>query len=134
MSDTPITKLSGLDITTDANSKFNGLYVPQLTTTERNNISPEILRNGAIIYNTDNINFEVYEDNRWKTLSYVATELGKGEDGKMKISSPAFVIPSGPKGNVEKVENQKEGFVYYDRTDKQLKIYANNAWRVITAN
>jgi hypothetical protein len=77
MSDTPITKLSSLDITPDPNSKYNGFYLPQLTNAERDAIPADALRNGGLIYNitTDKIN--AYVDEAWVS---VATDelLSKG--------------------------------------------------------
>lgn len=68
-----ITQLSGLDITPDLENKNNGLYVPQLTSTQINEIPAKTLRNGGIIYNTNTNSFQTYAQGAWNNLASYRT-------------------------------------------------------------
>ena len=69
MSDTPITKLSSLDITPDPHSKYNGFYLPQLTNLERNAIPADAVRNGGLIYNITTHKINAYVNGEWLSLA-----------------------------------------------------------------
>lgn len=71
MSDTPITKLSSLDITPDPNSKYNGFYLPQLTEAKRDAIPAVALRNGGLIYNTTTNKINAYVNGVWVSVATV---------------------------------------------------------------
>lgn len=73
MSDAPITKLSSLDISPDPHNKNNGLYVPQVTTAQRNAIPSNTIRNGGIIYNTEQETFQTYAQGTWNSLASYRT-------------------------------------------------------------
>ena len=67
MADTPITKLSGLDITPDTeNEKFTGFFLPQLSEPE---IDATVLRNGALVYDTTANAIKAYINGSWYTLA-----------------------------------------------------------------
>lgn len=73
MSDAPITKLSGLDISPDPHNKNNGFYAPQLTTAQRDAIPSNTIRNGGIIYNTEQNTFQTYAQGTWNNLASYRT-------------------------------------------------------------
>ena len=69
MSNTPITKLSSLDITPDQNSKYNGFYLPQLTDAGRDAIPADAVRNGGLIYNITTKKINAYVNETWVSLT-----------------------------------------------------------------
>ena len=73
MSDAPITKLSSLDIYPDPHNKNNGFYVPQVTTAQRDAIPSDTIRNGGIIYNTEQNTFQTYAQGTWNNLASYRT-------------------------------------------------------------
>jgi hypothetical protein len=73
MSDTQITKLSGLDIAPDPQNKNNGFYAPGLTTAQRDAIPGDTIRNGGIIYNTEQNTFQTYAQGTWNNLASYRT-------------------------------------------------------------
>ena len=73
MSDAPITKLSSLDISPDPHNKNNGFYVPQVTTAQRDAIPSNTIRNGGIIYNTEQNTFQTYAQGSWNSLASYRT-------------------------------------------------------------
>ena len=85
MPNTQITKLSSLDITPNQQNKNNGFYVPKLTTTERDAIPSNTIRNGGIIYNTDQNTIQTYAQDLWNSLtsyrSGAITDIGDIANG-----------------------------------------------------
>jgi len=75
MTNTQITKLSGLDINPQSASekKLTGLYIPSLTTTEINNLSSEIVRDGGIVYDSTIGGLRTRKNNTWIKLSSYRT-------------------------------------------------------------
>ena len=66
----PITTFSSLNLNNrNPNFKDLGLYAPELTQTEINEIPAGTLRNGAIVYNKDADLFQLYERNNWKQIN-----------------------------------------------------------------
>ena len=64
-----ITRVPNLAITPVSTNKNNGLYAPQLTTTQRDAIPATTLANGAIVYNTTTGQFQVYQNSAWNVLN-----------------------------------------------------------------
>ena len=126
MSDTPITKLSSLDISPDPHNKNNGFYVPQVTTAQRDAIPVGTIRNGGIIYNSDLRFFQVYQDNAWKNLN---TSLDNASGAG--LNGAPLLIPTGAEDDVEVAGNEVQGFIYYDTTNNVLKLRDNAAWKTI---
>ena len=62
----PITGFSNVSVNSGyvVNNNY-GLYLPQLTTTKRNNIPQNVLKNGGIIYNITTNTLEAYVNNVW---------------------------------------------------------------------
>lgn len=71
MTNTQITKLSGLDINPQGanEKKLTGLYIPSLNTTEINNLSSEIVRDGGIVYDSTIGGLRTRKNNTWIGLS-----------------------------------------------------------------
>lgn len=70
MSDSQITKLSGLDIVPDSdNTKITGLYVPQLTTVQINALSADVVRNGGLVYDVTDNELKVRKDGAWVAIT-----------------------------------------------------------------
>jgi len=126
MSRTAITRINGgLEVVAKSSSTTNnGFYAPQLTTAQRDAITAS---DGAIIYNTDTLLFQVSQNAAWNTLTSSSTAIGAG---LVAGSSPVF-IPSGAKAAVEVPANAINGFIYYDTTNNVLTAYIGGAWLVI---
>ena len=69
--DSKITKLSGLDIQpkSEYETRFTGLYVPQLTANEITTLDASVIRNGGLVYDTTNNQLKVRQNNAWKTVT-----------------------------------------------------------------
>jgi hypothetical protein len=67
----PITKLSGLDINpTDASeTKFTGLYIPQLTAGAIEALDASVVRNGGFVYDITNNRINARVNNAWVTVT-----------------------------------------------------------------
>lgn len=126
MSRTAITRINGgLEIVSNpSTTSNNGFYAPQLSAAQRGAIT---VSDGAIIYNTTTLLFEIHQNGEWSTLTSASVDVGAGLDA----GSPPVVIPSGPKDEVEVAANELNGFIYYDTTDTLLKARLNDVWRVI---
>jgi hypothetical protein len=126
MSRTAITRINGgLEIVSNpSTTSNNGFYAPQLSTAQRDAIT---VSNGAIIYNTTTLLFEIHQNGEWSTLTSASVDVGAGLDA----GSPPVVIPSGSKASVEVAENELDGFMYHDTTNDVLTAYVGGAWLVI---
>jgi hypothetical protein len=71
MSNTPITTLSGLNIspTGASEKKITGLYIPQLTTAEIDALDASIVRNGGLVYDSTADELKVYKNNAWRNVT-----------------------------------------------------------------
>jgi hypothetical protein len=88
---------------------------------------PAAPANGMIVYQTDLALFKVY-NGAWNTLvasSSAATGVGL-------TNGAPLTIPSGPSGSVEVAANQVSGFLYYNTTVPNLRIWFNGAWATVT--
>jgi hypothetical protein len=63
-----ITTLTGLNIVPDSTNPNNGLYLPQLTTGQRDAIPLTTIRNGALIYNITTDTIQAYQAGAWVTV------------------------------------------------------------------
>jgi hypothetical protein len=126
MSRTAITRINGgLEIVSNpSTTSNNGFYAPQLSAAQRGAIT---VSDGAIIYNTTTLLFEIHQNGEWSTLTSASVDVGEGLDA----GSPPVVIPSGAKAAVEVVANELDGFIYYDTTNTVLTARVNGAWLVI---
>ena len=126
MSRTAITRINGgLEIVSNpSTTSNNGFYAPQLSTAQRDAITAS---NGAIIYNTTTLLFQVHKNGAWNTLTSSSIDVGTG----LVAGSSPVIIPSGPKAAVEVAANNINGFIYYDTTNTVLTARVNGAWRVI---
>jgi len=126
MSRTAITRINGgLEIVSNpSTTSNNGFYAPQLSTAQRDAITAS---DGAIIYNTTTLLFEIHQNEEWSTLTSAPVDVGEGLDA----GSPPVVIPSGPKAAVEVAANELDGFMYYDTTNDVLTARVGAAWLVI---
>lgn len=128
MSDTQITKLSSLDISPDPQNNNNGFYAPQLSDAQRDSIPANTLRNGALIYNSDDKVFQVYVEGSWNDLF---TTLSNNGGVGLSVTAP-LLIPTGESATVEVAANDITGFIYYDTTNNVLKLRNNAGWVTIT--
>ena len=128
MSDTQITKLSSLDISPDPQNNNNGFYAPQLSSAQRNSIPTNTLRNGALIYNSDDKVFQVYVEGSWNNLF---TTLSNNGGTGLSVTAP-LLVPTGESAAVEVAANDITGFIYYDTTNNVLKLRNNAGWVTIT--
>jgi hypothetical protein len=121
-----ITRINGgLEVVAKPSSTTNnGFYAPKLSTVRRDAITAS---EGAIIYNTDTLLYQVYQSGAWYALTSSSTDIGAG---LVAGSSPVF-IPSGTKAAVEVAANEVDGFVYYDTTNDVLTARIGAAWLVI---
>lgn len=62
----PITTFSSVLVTKSESSANNGLYAPRLTSDQIAAIPLDLLRNGAIVYNTTEDKFQIYQRNSWE--------------------------------------------------------------------
>lgn len=126
MSRTAITRINGgLEIVSNpSTTSNNGFYAPQLSTVQRDAIT---VSNGAIIYNTTTLLFQVHKNGAWNTLTSSSIDVGTG----LVAGSSPVIIPSGPKAAVEVAENRIDGFMYYDTTNDVLTAHVGAAWLVI---
>jgi len=132
-----ITRVPGLEISTSS-TKNNGLYIPQLTTAQRDAIPANLLRAGAMIYNTTTSTYQGYNKGAssplgaWGNLTLgVSTATPASGVGLAAGNSP-FVLPSGASGDVQVAANQINGFMYYNTALNDVRIWINNAWRIVT--
>ena len=121
-----ITRINGgLEVVAKSSATTNnGFYAPQLTTVQRDAITAS---NGAIIYNTDTLLFQVRQNATWNTLTSSSTAIGTG----LVAGSSPVLIPSGTKAAVEVALNEVNGFTYYDTTNDVLTARIGGAWLVI---
>ena len=121
-----ITRINGgLEVVAKSSATTNnGFYAPQLTTAQRDAITAS---DGAIIYNTDTLLFQVRQNAAWNTLTSSSTAIGEG----LVAGSSPVLIPSGAKAAVEVVANNVAGFMYYDTTNQVLTARIGAAWLVI---
>lgn len=124
MADTPITKLSALDITPDPNNPNNGFYVPELTTEQRDAIPSDTLRNGLIIYNSHLNMFQVRMNAEWYHLN-VSVPAPNGIAG---VNGSPLILPTGERADVEVAENEITGFIYFDTTNEVVRIRTATEW------
>jgi len=127
MSRTAITRINGgLEIVSNpSTTSNNGFYAPQLSTAQRDAITAS---NGAIIYNTTTLLFQVRQNGAWNTLTSSSIAVGTG----LVAGSSPVIIPSGTKAAVEAAaENEVDGFMYYDTTNDVLTARVGAAWLVI---
>jgi len=121
-----ITRINGgLEVVAKSSATTNnGFYAPQLTTVQRDAITAS---NGAIIYNTDTLLFQVRQNATWNTLTSSSTAIGTG----LVAGSSPVLIPSGTEAAVEVAANEVNGFTYYDTTNNVLTARIDGAWVVI---
>ena len=84
--------------------------------------------NGFMYYDTTNKDVKGRIDNQWMTLFSAVT----GNSGVGLTQGTPLFIPSGPNGDVNTGDNRLTGFIYFDSTTDELKIYNGTAWRTIT--
>ena len=65
----PITTFSSVVIKESPTNTNNGLYTPELTQEQIDKIPQNALKNGAIVYNTTDDNFQIYEQNDWEIIN-----------------------------------------------------------------
>jgi hypothetical protein len=105
----PITRVSNLEIKSDARNKEKGFYVDQLTTAQRDAIPT--VRNGLVIYNTTTNTFQAYENGAWTNLATGAAT---------SLNAPILTTANAPA-----VVN---GAIYYDSTTDRLTTGVNGAY------
>ena len=122
-----ITRINGgLEVVTKSSATTNnGFYAPQLTTVQSNAITAS---DGGIIYNTDTLLYQVYQNGEWWNLNNTPAAMGAG----LLAGSAATVITSGAKVDVEVGANEVDGFIYYDTTNDVLTARVGAAWVTIT--
>jgi hypothetical protein len=122
-----ITRINGgLEVVANPSTTINnGFYAPQLTTVQRDAITAS---NGAIIYNTDKLLFEVNQNAIWNTLTSSLSDIGVG----LVAGNSPVLIPSGTTAAVEVAANQVAGFMYYDTTNNVFRVRNNAAWLTVT--
>jgi len=67
-----ITTLSALNIVPSSTSKNNGVYFPQITLAQKNAIPANLLRNGCVVYQTDDAGantLQLYANGAWVTIT-----------------------------------------------------------------
>lgn len=102
-----------------------GLYVPQLTTTQITAITTPTLQNGAVVYNTSTNTFQVYQNGTWVAL-YSTTNLS----GNLivPIVANAGALPAAP----------ANGMIVYQTDIGAFKVYQTNAsgagWAIMYNN
>lgn len=114
MTDTPITKLTSLEITGK-----NPFTAPSLTTEERDSISADILKNGNIILNTTLGFFQVYQNNVWLNMS-TSQDVVPGTG----LDATPFILPKGENATVQghNSGNARQGHMYYDTTSDTIRV------------
>ena len=72
-----ITRINGgLEVVAKPSSTTNnGFYAPKLSTVRRDAITAS---EGAIIYNTDTLLYQVYQSGAWYALTSSSTDIGAG--------------------------------------------------------
>jgi len=121
-----ITRVSSMLVDTkynDLNSHNNGFYAPQLTTAQIAAISTSTLQNGAIVYDTDNNVFKVYQNNAWATLATQPFSV---------LKVPAVADQAGLPGA------PVNGMIVYQTDIGAFKVYQTNAtgagWAIMYNN
>lgn len=121
-----ITRVSNMEIKSDAKNKENGLRIDAITTTQRDAIPTKTA--GLLISNSTNNTLQTYQNGVWNTLNATAsTATGVG-----LTNGTAFTLPSGPSAAVEVLGNQVAGFMYNDTTLNRIRVRANAAWNTVT--
>lgn len=71
MDNSKITKLSGLKIKpkSEDEKKFTGLYAPQLTQNEIDQIDASVVENGGLVYDTTNNQLKLRKNNAWVAVT-----------------------------------------------------------------
>ncbi len=105
----PITRVSNLEIKSDARNKEKGFYVDELTTAQRDAIPT--LRNGLVIYNITTNTFQAYQNGAWTNLTTGAAT---------SLNAPILTTANAPA-----VVN---GAIYYDSTTNHLTTGVNGAY------
>lgn len=141
-----ITQFSGITITSDQKEGINNpnacFALPCVTTKQRDkleNVTPYIvngvtvrIKPGTMIYNIDRACIQIFINAQWQNLFAVATTA----TGVGLTSGLPFVFPVGKKADVEKAENQVDGFTYFDIThggsDKTIRTYDQGKWGSVT--
>jgi len=70
-----ITTFSSLAVNQSPTNKDNGLYAPELTKEQIDNIPADTLRNGAIVYNTTDNVFQIYENSNWEDINITGGDV-----------------------------------------------------------
>lgn len=142
-----ITQFSGLTITSDQTTGTNNpnatFALPCLTNKQKDEIENvtayEVggkkvkVKPGTMIYNIDRACIQIFIKGVWQNLYAVATNA----TGVGLSSGIPFVFPMGKKDEVEKAENQVNGFTYFDVTDKvpvdkTIRTFDEGKWGTIT--
>ena len=141
-----ITQFSGITITSDQATGTNHpnatFALPCLTEKQRDqiaNVTPyEVdgkqvkVKPGTMIYNIDRACIQIFIKGVWQNLYAVATTA----TGTGLTSGIPFVFPTGKKGDVEKAENQVDGFTYFNNTggieDKTIRTFDEGTWGTVT--
>jgi hypothetical protein len=120
-----ITRVPNLAITPVSTNKNNGLYAPQLTTTQITTIPASTLTNGAIVYNTTTNTFQVYQNGVWTAL-YSTTNLAGNLIVPVVANTGA--LPAAP----------ANGMIVYQTDVGAFKVYQTNAngaeWAIMYNN
>lgn len=121
-----ITRVPNLAISPVTSNKNNGLYLPPLTTVQRDAIPPAAIANGCSIYNTTANSSQAYIGGVWKNINSSVAPVGVGVG--LVAGSTAVILPSGINNTVEVADNQINGFIYYGTTTNSIRARVNGAW------
>lgn len=121
MSKAPITRVSGLSVTPSSTNKNNGLYAPQLTTTQITAIPAATLINGAILYNSTTNLYQGYQSGA--LVNFPTSPLAQG--GNLVVQSSA----ADPAGG-----SSVAGEIYYNTGSTLFRVYQNAVWSSLYAN
>jgi hypothetical protein len=83
--------------------------------------------NGFIYYDTTYKEVRGYIDSVWMTLFTINTSA----TGVGLVNGATLAYPLGQRASVEVSANETNGFIYYDQTHHQLRLYIDDQWMTL---